>query len=72
MTLFSVGRIQELAGQLIVAHFVVLIGVFVILFTAKLPQGMFNLILNPLRWQLRGGFYAGWLVVRYPPFDWED
>src|SRR5438045_1819600 len=46
--------------------------IFVILFTAKLPQGMFNLILNPLRWQARGNAYAGWLVTRYPPFSWDD
>jgi hypothetical protein len=55
-----------------VAEIVAFIGIFVILFTAKLPHGMFNLILNPMRWQLRGNAYAGWLVTRYPPFDWDD
>ncbi len=55
-----------------VAEIVAFIGIFVILFTAKLPQGMFNLILNPMRWQLRGNAYAGWLSTKYPPFEWED
>ena len=50
------------AGLLLqVAGIVAFIGVFVILFTAKLPQGMFNLIVIPLRWQLRGDTYPpGW------------
>ena len=61
------------AGILIyVAEIVAFIGIFVILFTANLPQGMFNLILNPLRWQVRSNAYAGFVVTRYPPFDWED
>jgi hypothetical protein len=55
-----------------VAEIVAFIGIFVILFTAKLPEGMFNLILNPMRWQLRGNAYAGWLVTRYPPFSWDE
>lgn len=55
-----------------VAEIVAFIGIFVILFTAKLPQGMFNLIANPFRWQLRGGAYHLWMVTKYPPFDWED
>lgn len=54
------------------AGIVALIGVFVILFTRELPQGMFNLIVNPLRWQLRGNVYATWMATRYPPFSWED
>jgi len=34
--------------------------------------GMFNLIVNPMRWQVRGNAYAGWLVTEYPPFSWDD
>jgi hypothetical protein len=55
-----------------VAEVVALIGVFVILFTKNLPEGMFKLILNPMRWQLRGNAYAWWMVNRYPPFEWDD
>jgi hypothetical protein len=55
-----------------VAEIVALVGAFVILFTKDLPEGMFKLILNPFRWQLRGNAYAFWTVTRYPPFEWDD
>ena len=55
-----------------VAGVVVLIGVFVILFTKRLPEGMFNLILIPNRWYLRAFTYGGFMVDRYPPFSWEE
>jgi Domain of unknown function (DUF4389) len=64
--LLVAGILSYLAG------IVAFIGIFVILFTRELPQGMFSLIVNPLRWQLRGNAYALWLVTRYPPFEWED
>jgi hypothetical protein len=54
-----------------VAGIVALIGIFVILFTKKLPEGMFKLILIPLRWRVRGNAYAHWLTTRYPPLVWE-
>ena len=57
---------------LYVAEVVALIGVFVILFTAKLPEGMFRLIFNPFRWSLRAQAYFYFLVTQYPPFDWEE
>ena len=61
------------AGVLVaVAGIVAFIGVFVILFTKELPEGMFKLILIPYRWQMRGSAYAYFMVDRYPPFVWED
>ncbi len=54
-----------------VAFAVAFVGVFVIMFTRELPEGMFKLILNPFRWQLRGSVYAYFMVDRYPPFEWE-
>jgi ABC-type multidrug transport system fused ATPase/permease subunit len=54
-----------------VAAIVAFIGIFVILFTKHLPEGMFKLILNPLRWQIRAYAYQVWLVKRYPPFEWD-
>ncbi len=54
------------------AYIVAFISVFVILFTAKLPEGLFNLIVNPMRWQLRAGTYHVWMATKYPPFEWED
>jgi hypothetical protein len=59
------GVLTSLAG------IVALIGVFVILFTKELPEGMFKLILIPYRWQLRGSAYALFMITRYPPFEWE-
>jgi Domain of unknown function (DUF4389) len=53
------------------AAIVAFIGVFVILFTKELPEGMFKLILIPYKWQVRGGAYALFMVKRYPPFEWE-
>jgi Domain of unknown function (DUF4389) len=54
-----------------VALAVAIVGAFVILFTGKLPEGMFKLILIPYRWQFRGNAYALFVVDRYPPFEWE-
>ena len=61
------------AGVLVwVAGIVSFIGIFVILFTKEMPQGMFDLSAIPLRWQARGHVYASWMVDRYPPFSWEE
>jgi hypothetical protein len=54
-----------------VAAIVAFIGIFVILFTKNLPEGMFKLILNPMRWQARGSAYELWMVDKYPPFEWD-
>jgi hypothetical protein len=56
----------------LVAEVVAFIGVFVILFTARLPDGMFNLILTPFRWMLRAQAYGYFLVTVYPPWTWEE
>jgi hypothetical protein len=53
------------------AQLVAFIAIFVILFTKDLPDGMFRLIVNPMRWQVRANSYYTWLVTRYPPFEWE-
>ena len=61
------------AGVLVsLAGIVAFIGVFVILFTRDLPDGMFKLILIPYRWQFRSSAYTLFMVKRYPPFVWED
>jgi Domain of unknown function (DUF4389) len=56
---------------MVLARVVALIAVFVILFTKELPQGMFDLILIPHRWGTRGLAYSGFMVDRYPPFEWQ-
>jgi hypothetical protein len=54
------------------AGIVAFIGVFVILFTKELPEGMFKMILIPYRWQLRATAYLFFMVTRYPPFEWDE
>jgi Domain of unknown function (DUF4389) len=61
------------AGVLVaVAGVVAFIRIFAILFTKRLPEDMFDLILIPYRWQVRGAAYAYFMVDRYPPFEWEQ
>jgi hypothetical protein len=61
------------AGVLVaVAGIVAFVGVFVILFTKELPEGMFKLILIPERWNYRANAYGLFMVDRYPPFAWEE
>ena len=45
---------------------------FTILFTKNIPEGLFDLIRKGLLWQTRAGFYAYYLSVIYPPFDWDE
>ena len=43
---------------------------FTILFTKQIPRGMYELMVPGLRWNLRGGAYACFMVDRYPPWIW--
>jgi hypothetical protein len=47
-----------------------LLGWFAILFTGRLPRGLFNAIVVMLRWTVRHNVYYYWMVERYPPFVW--
>lgn len=40
-----------------------------ILFTAKYPRGMFDFVVNYIRWGLRVGAYIGYFTDVYPPFS---
>jgi hypothetical protein len=33
-------------------------------------RGVFKLIVNPMRWQVRANSYAGFVVKQYSPFEW--
>ena len=46
------------------------IAFFTILFTKKIPRGMFELMIPGLRWNVRGSGYAYFMVDRYPPWVW--
>ena len=45
---------------------------FTILFTKKIPDGLFNVIRNGFTWNLRGAFYSYWMSTEYPPFEWDE
>jgi Domain of unknown function (DUF4389) len=46
------------------------IAFFTIIFTKKIPRGMFELMVPGLRWHARGSAYAYFMVDRYPPWVW--
>ncbi len=53
-----------------VAAIIAIIAFFSILFTTRFPRGMFEFVEVALRWQVRAGAYAYYLVTKYPPFAW--
>lgn len=62
--LFVAGVLYWLTGVLTIIAF------FTVLFTKKIPRGVFELMLPGLRWNLRGNAYAYFMTDRYPPFVW--
>jgi hypothetical protein len=46
----------------------VLIAAIVLLFTARYPKPLYDLVVGLNRWALRVGAYAGLMTDRYPPF----
>lgn len=53
----------------LVAAFVYVVVWFAILFTGKMPRGMFNFLVGFSRWYLRVGAYILLLRDEYPPFS---
>ena len=62
--LIVAGILYWITGLMTIAAF------FTILFTKRIPQGVFELMLPGLRWNLRGNAYAYFLADRYPPWVW--
>lgn len=54
------------------AEVVVVLAWFVILFTGRLPGGLWRFLLGYLRWATRVSGYTLLLTGRYPPFALED
>lgn len=48
------------------------IAFFTILFTKKIPDGIFDVIRISLVWQMRASFYNYWLSTEYPPLEWDE
>jgi Domain of unknown function (DUF4389) len=46
------------------------IAFFTVLFTKRIPRGLFELMVPGLRWTARGNLYVYFLVDRYPPWVW--
>lgn len=55
----------------LVSLVIFLIVQWIILFTAKYPRGMFDLVVGITRWQTRVTAYALGLIDRYPPFSFD-
>ena len=47
------------------------LAIFIILFTEKYPEGLFNFSVGFRRWQLNAYSYALLLRDEYPPFSWD-
>jgi hypothetical protein len=58
------GILYWITGLMTIAAF------FTILFTKRIPQGVFELMVPGLRWNLRGNAYAYFLTDRYPHWVW--
>ena len=55
---------------LFAAYFAVVVAFFSILFTEKVPRGVFDFIVNAERYYLRANAYAYYLTEKYPGFAW--
>jgi Domain of unknown function (DUF4389) len=62
--LLVAGVLYWLTGALTIVAF------FTVLFTKRIPRGVFELMVPGLRWNLRGSTYASFMTDRYPPFVW--
>lgn len=57
---------------IMVAQICSFIAFFTIIFTKKVPDGLFDVIRIALNWQLRSSFYMYYMSTEYPPFEWDD
>jgi len=64
---------------LIVAYLILIVGnicsilaFFTILFTKKVPEGLFDVIRISYVWMNRASFYTYWMSTEYPPFEWDE
>lgn len=57
---------------LIVGNICSILAFFTIIFTKKIPEGLFDVIRISYVWQTRASFYMYWMSTRYPPFEWDE
>ncbi len=78
------GVIFFLKGVLLIPHILILyvlgalanvvayVGYFIVAFTGQLPEGLRDILVAVMRWQVRTiGWFAA-LTDEYPPFAWEE
>jgi Domain of unknown function (DUF4389) len=58
--------------QALIALVIAIIGWFAILFTGKLPEGLFSPLRSALAYQTRATTYFGLITEDYPPFSLEE
>ncbi len=56
----------------IAAYFVIFIAWWIVLFTGKYPEGMFNFMVGFLRWVQRISNYLSFMTDNYPPFSGKE
>ncbi|MDO8614269.1 MAG: DUF4389 domain-containing protein [Dehalococcoidia bacterium] len=69
--LLAIPHLIILYALLVVAEVMLLIAFFAILFTRKFPKGLFDFVVNTLRWNANVTAYVGLLRDDYPPFSWD-
>jgi hypothetical protein len=57
---------------LLVAQVCSFLAFFTIIFTKKIPDGIFDVMRIGLNWSTRSSLYGYWMSVEYPPFSWDD
>ncbi len=57
---------------LAVAQVCSILAFFTIIFTKRIPEGIFDIMRVALNWQMRANLYSYWLSTKYPPFSWDD
>lgn len=55
-----------------ISFFVSLVGFLAVLFTARYPRSLFDLLVGIFRWQMRVNSYMYSLTDKYPPFSLES
>ncbi len=55
-----------------VAQVCSILAFFTIIFTKRIPEGIFDIMRVALNWQTRASLYSYWMTVKYPPFNWDD
>jgi hypothetical protein len=59
------------SGLAVLAPFCAVLAAVSILFTRRIPDFLYDVIVNALTWQNQASFYALWMSDRYPLWQWK-